>query len=109
MDNWTTEKRDPYNRTQPQSTSTSTEHEKPVPESMPQIYSHRLIEAVTEDPLTVEEYLHSHRAQRLLVEKVVAIADVLASISEEDDINTQALKVDCIIHRPLISVLSLIS
>jgi hypothetical protein len=48
MDNWTTEKRDPYNMTPPQ--STSTEHEKPVPEGMPQIYSHRLIEAMTPSP-----------------------------------------------------------
>jgi hypothetical protein len=71
---------------------------------MPPIYSHRLIEAVTEDPLTVEEYLRSHRAQQLLVEQVVAIADVLANTPEEDDIDAQVLRVDCIIHSPLISV-----
>jgi hypothetical protein len=88
MDNWSTEERDPYNGSPTQSTSTE-QHEKPAPESI---------------PLTVEEYLHSHRAQQLLVEHVVAIADVPANTPEEDDIDAQGLGVDCIIHNPLISV-----
>ena len=71
---------------------------------MPQSNSHRLIEAVTEEPLSVEDYLHSRRAQRLLVDQVVDIATVLADTPETDDVDTQELGIDCTIHHPLISV-----
>jgi len=71
---------------------------------MPPFYIHWLIEALTKDPLTIEEYLHSHRAQRLLVEQVVRIADALANTPDEDDIDAHGLDIDCTIHNPLISV-----
>jgi hypothetical protein len=48
--------------------------------------------------------LHCRPSQRLLVEQVIAIADVLANSPEEDNVDARGLGVDCIIHNPLISV-----
>ena len=70
---------------------------------MPQFYSHRLIEDVTEDPLTIEDYLGSRRTQRLIVAQITAIADLLAKTPETED-DTKDCDIDCVVHEPLVSV-----
>ena len=58
---------------------------------------------MTEDPLTIEDYLGSRRAQRLIVAQVTAIADLLAKTPEAEDDMTDC-DIDCVIHEPLVSV-----
>ena len=69
----------------------------------PKFYSHRLIEDVRVDPLTIEDYLSSRRAQRLIIGQVTAIADLLAKTPEAED-DTKNCDIDCVVHEPLISV-----
>ena len=59
-----------------------------------------LIEGLTDDPLTVEDYLDSRRAQRSLVAQVTAIADCLSTTPEDDD----PRYIDSVVHEPLLSV-----
>jgi hypothetical protein len=75
----------------------------PCQKVCPKFYSHRLIEGVMENPLTIEDYLGSRRAQRLIASQVAAIADLLAKTPEAGD-DTKHRDIDRVVHGPLVSV-----
>lgn len=100
MDNLTATNGRPHHITPP---NRPPEHKdvKPVRAGMPRLYSHWLIGGVTDEALTVEDYLDSRRAQRSLVTQVTAIAERLSSTPEDDD-NT--VHFDSVVHDPRLSV-----
>jgi hypothetical protein len=70
-------------------------------QACPRLCSHCLIEGITDDPLTIQDFLGSRKAQKVLVAEVTAIANSLSTTPETED-NT--LQIDCVIHQPLVSV-----
>ena len=58
---------------------------------------------MTKDPFTIEDYLGSRRAQRLIITQVTAIADLLAKTPEAED-ETKDCDIDSVVHEPLVSV-----
>jgi hypothetical protein len=74
---------------------------RPARAGMPRFYSLWLIEGVIDDPLTVESYLDSRKAQTSLILAITAIADRLTSTPEQDD---ESVNIDSIIHSPRLSV-----
>jgi hypothetical protein len=69
---------------------------------MSRFHSYRLIEEMTDAPLTIESFLDSRLAQRSILEQINATADLLTNTPEEDTEDEDW--VDCFIHTPLLSV-----
>jgi hypothetical protein len=70
--------------------------------SVSRFHSYRLIEEMTDAPLTMESFLDSRLAQRSILEQINATADLLTNTPEEDTEDEDW--VDCFIHTPLLSV-----
>jgi hypothetical protein len=74
---------------------------RPARAGMPRFYSLWLIEGVIDDPLTVESYLDSRKAQTSLILAITAIANRLTSTPEQDD---ESVNIDSIVHSLRLSV-----
>jgi hypothetical protein len=58
---------------------------------------------VNEKALTLEEYLGSRSAQRLLISEVTTIASLLSNTPEPED-DKEVAEIDCVIREPRVSV-----